>query len=169
MRIQKVSTVKAWLEQECKVPILAQTLMCGTVELENTEKIGVHSGEDQNILCLTMLITWNDAIARLDNGNHDEKLEALEAVAQIAEKGNERAITAVSARLEDRERDVRHAAVRTMAQIAEKGDAHAITAVSARLEDRDEYFRVAAVRAMAQIAEKGNAYAISRECSPRGS
>ena len=45
-----------------------------------------------------------------------------------SERGDERAITAVSARLEDRDKYVRHAAVEAMAQIAEKGDAHAITA-----------------------------------------
>ena len=71
----KVSTVKAWLAQECKVPILAQTLICRTVELENSEKIGPHSGGHRNTLCLTMLITLNDAIAQFKESDAYEELK----------------------------------------------------------------------------------------------
>ena len=58
-------------------------------------------------------------------------IRALRAIAQIAEKGNADAITAVSARLGDAFEDVRRAALDALAQIAERGHAGAIAAVSA--------------------------------------
>ena len=51
------------------------------------------------------------------------------ALAQIAEKGNASAITAVLARLEDECYDVRYAAVKALARIAGKVDVGAITVV----------------------------------------
>ena len=78
----------------------------------------------------------------------------IQALAQLAEKGDQHAITAVAARLEDGLWPVRHAAVQALAQLAEKGDQYAITAVAALLESREVWqVRRAAVDALAQLAD----------------
>ena len=50
----------------------------------------------------------------------------MEALAQVAEKGDQHAIAAVSGRLEDADAHVREAAVGALGQVAEKGDQRAI-------------------------------------------
>ena len=79
----------------------------------------------------------------------------MKALPQIAEKGDEHAITAVSARLEDNGWHVRYAAVEALAQIANKGDERAITAVAARLEDDDGGVRSAAAEALGWLQVGG--------------
>jgi len=78
----------------------------------------------------------------------------VEALADVAERGDERAITGLCAGLEDADRHVRKVAVRALAEVAEKGDERAITGVCARLEDADWDVRKAAVRPFAQLSEK---------------
>ena len=82
-------------------------------------------------------------------------------LSQVAEKGNERTIAAVTSRLERRDDGVRRAAVEALAQVAEKGNERAIAAVTARLDDDHEDVRRAAEEALAQVAEKGDEGAIA--------
>eukprot|EP00974_Lingulodinium_polyedra_P120520 11175334-Lingulodinium_polyedra.AAC.1 len=58
---------------------------------------------------------------------------AVAALCQLAEKGNTRAIAAVSARLEHQQGGVREAAVEALGQVAQQGDKRAMAAVRARL------------------------------------
>ena len=74
------------------------------------------------------------------------RVAAVEVLGQIAEKGDQHAITAVSTCLEDQNLGVRQAAVDVLGKIAEKGDQHTITAVSTRLEDQNSRDRHAAVK-----------------------
>ena len=85
----------------------------------------------------------------------------MEALVQLAEKGDQHAITAVAARLEDTCVDAKRAAVYALMQIAEKGNRHAISAVAARIEDVDKQVRCAAVAALMQLAEKGDQHTIT--------
>ena len=62
----------------------------------------------------------------------------VQAFAQLADKGDNHAITA-----------------------ADKGDHHAITAVTARLEAGDWHVRRTTVQALAQLADKGDHRAIT--------
>ena len=71
--------------------------------------------------------------ARLANEYDYVRQAAVEALAQVAEKGNPDAIARVSNCLEDEIYQVRQAAVEALAQVAEEGNADANAEVSARL------------------------------------
>ena len=68
--------------------------------------------------------------------NWNVRWAALKALGQISEKGDQQAITAMSARLEHEYKDVRSAAVGALGQIGEKGDQQAIAACRPRLAPR---------------------------------
>ena len=81
--------------------------------------------------------------------------------AEVVEKGDERAIAAVSARLEDGDSAVRSAALEALVELAEKGDPHGVAVVSTYLDDCSCRVRRAAVKALVRIAEKGDKHAIT--------
>jgi len=78
---------------------------------------------------------------------------ALHALEELAENGNQNAISAAIARLEDGNREVRSVALQALSRVAGKGDQQAITAVVSRLEDVDIDVRRVALLALTQVAE----------------
>ena len=64
--------------------------------------------------------------ARLEDRDENVRRAAVEALANVAEEGDQHAITAVSARLEDEDAVVRRAAVKSLASIALDGDQHSM-------------------------------------------
>mmetsp|Transcript_63994 Transcript_63994/g.187215 ORF Transcript_63994/g.187215 Transcript_63994/m.187215 type:complete len:426 (-) Transcript_63994:271-1548(-) len=80
----------------------------------------------------------------------------LQALGRFAERGDQRAISAVRGRLDDRDPGIRVAALQALASLAERRSQDAIAAVTARLRDRASEVQRAAVQALTQIAEKGD-------------
>lgn len=85
---------------------------------------------------------------------------ATEALGQVAQRGDLRAVSRLEARLEDQESDVRCAAVGALAAIAPEGDARAIVALTARARDSTVVVRRAALEALSTMAGTPGASAI---------
>ena len=82
----------------------------------------------------------------------------VEALAQLAKKGDTEAIAAVLARLEDEGANVRAAAIKALEHLAMKGDKKVITAVLNSVnEDESDSVRVRATKSLEHLAEKGDA------------
>jgi len=89
------------------------------------------------------------------------RIAAVEAMAQVVEKGDQHAIDAVIGRMEHAAGYIRGAAVMALATVAEKGDQHAVAALIRRLDDADLSVRNAAVEALAHFPEKGDVHALA--------
>ena len=98
------------------------------------------------------------------NTSSGDLVRALRMLARTAEKGDSRAIAAVSGRpLTDGDLFVRRTAVSVLEEkIASKGSKEAIAAMLGRLtEDADDFVLDRAVCSLARIAEKGDAQVIA--------
>lgn len=86
---------------------------------------------------------------------------ALQALIQVTEKGDEFAISAVSARLEHPNGAVRRVALQALAEIASTGNQLAVSAASSSLEHPNEEVRRSALAALVNMATKGNKLGVS--------
>ena len=93
---------------------------------------------------------------RLEHKHPGVRLAALQALTEVAEKGDQLAISETSRRLKHKQMGVRWVALQALSNIVEKGDQLAITAAIEVLEDADEQtvIRMAALQALTQVAEK---------------
>jgi len=89
---------------------------------------------------------------------------AVLELAQQAEKGDAKAISALCACLDDSHREVQKAATAALVRLAEKGDEQAITAICARLADAKPHVRRPAVSALSSMAMRGNEATITALC-----
>merc|ERR1712008_238382 len=86
---------------------------------------------------------------------------ALQALGQMAEKGDTATLDALRQHLEHEDWSVREAAVRALAKVAERGDTHTLQAVSACLNDPDPDVRLAAIQVLPLLADDCHEHAIS--------
>lgn len=93
---------------------------------------------------------------RLSASEADVRKIALDTLLQIAHRGDQLVVEAVSDRLQDEQPDVRKRAAEVLEGLAERGDERAIKALTARLEDSDWPTREKSIDALQKIAERGD-------------
>eukprot|EP00747_Dinoflagellata_sp_TGD_P105548 gnl/TRDRNA2_/TRDRNA2_169577_c1_seq2.p1 gnl/TRDRNA2_/TRDRNA2_169577_c1~~gnl/TRDRNA2_/TRDRNA2_169577_c1_seq2.p1 ORF type:complete len:153 (+),score=29.47 gnl/TRDRNA2_/TRDRNA2_169577_c1_seq2:11-469(+) len=81
---------------------------------------------------------------------------AVQALAEVAERGEKGVSEVVLKCLGHDSAAVRHAAVQALAAVVDKGDEHAINAVAMRLDSKSEAIRMIAVEALGQVASMGD-------------
>mmetsp|Transcript_3499 Transcript_3499/g.8817 ORF Transcript_3499/g.8817 Transcript_3499/m.8817 type:complete len:282 (+) Transcript_3499:43-888(+) len=120
--------------------------------LQDLARLGLRGGEDAVAAVMSCCSEDRDWQIRL---------AAVEALAKVAPRGDERAVTKLLGCLEHRERNVRRAALRALSCVAGRGDAHAVGAVRCCLQDPHGMVRRAAVATMAQVTSKDDRAAIA--------
>lgn len=85
-------------------------------------------------------------------GVEQVRMAALEALSNLVEKGDQRAMTIFIGRLQEKSFRMRKAAVEALVKVAERGSHQAITVFSASLEDTHPNVRAAAQVALTQFA-----------------
>jgi len=89
------------------------------------------------------------------------RFAAVEALPQLAQRGDAHAIERAAELLEDVSPSVRKAAISAFARVAFEDDELAIVASAARLEHRQAEVRLAGLEAISLLAQKGNSRAIA--------
>merc|ERR1719389_463868 len=77
---------------------------------------------------------------------------AIEAIAQLAERGDPVALKVVISRIHDERSQVRVAAIRTLTGLAERGDHASLAALARRRNDRDIWVRRFASEALNNLS-----------------
>jgi len=97
----------------------------------------------------------------LENREPAIRSTALEALSQLAEKGNEDALAIAIARLDDPEGCVRCAALAAIGCIAMRGDRNVVATLLAALTDTCDCVRQAALSELPRLVPKDDAHAIT--------
>lgn len=96
---------------------------------------------------------------RLQHELEDVRAAAAEAIAAVAERGDQEALGLLLGAAHDTDEDVRWAAVKAIGQVAARGDGRALQVVLRSALDTDEQVRCAAAVALGAVAERGSAEA----------
>lgn len=149
-----------------RVPPFFQNLILGTSVLCDTDTIAKHCPPDVKSLCLSILLTTDQAMNRLVPACRGfDKIEALRGLEAMGSQAGEYATRVVVSCVRSPYRDdalVRYSAVKTLAAISQKGNKDAIDALCSRLGDPDENVRQAIVEALQQLVERGDTDAIAK-------
>ena len=167
------------------VPSLSQRLLWDATELVDEHLVADLDGVDLQFLQKPMnehLLALFDpnrnvreaAVQALDQLNLDPgvfnclsdflnepSVKGIEALAQVAQKGDNLVMQARTAILGDEGPDVRRATVEALAEIAEKGDQEVVSVIVPKLGDLDAKVRMAAAKALDEVADMGNGTAIT--------
>jgi len=151
--------LKNLIAAQWHLPPDCQELILDTTVIDDQASL-MQDRQDSSELHLTLLVSLERVYRRLDDASAKVRQKAVQAVAHVAQRGDEPAIDALAARLRDPTAIVRAAAVRGLARLARKGDARTIGLVSAHLEHADPGIRRSALESLALITEVGDAHVI---------
>ncbi|CAK9013131.1 Hypothetical protein SCF082_LOCUS11795 [Durusdinium trenchii] len=96
---------------------------------------------------------------RVEDGGWFVRFSAAQAIPQVADTGDFRAIATLIELLGDQDAHVRGAAAESLAEVTFKGDRSVQKTLGTCLEDCDPQLREAAAQAMAMVAERGDEFA----------
>mmetsp|Transcript_88129 Transcript_88129/g.262779 ORF Transcript_88129/g.262779 Transcript_88129/m.262779 type:complete len:541 (+) Transcript_88129:3-1625(+) len=137
------------------LPPDCQELIIGTTVVSDQAFL-THIQEEANSLSVTLVVSLERVYQRLGDTSPKVRQKAVQAIAHVAQRGDETAINALGARLQDPSGIVRGAAVKGLARLAEKGDARTLGSIIEHVESPDPGVRRAALEALGHIADDGN-------------
>eukprot|EP00747_Dinoflagellata_sp_TGD_P119742 gnl/TRDRNA2_/TRDRNA2_173080_c2_seq1.p1 gnl/TRDRNA2_/TRDRNA2_173080_c2~~gnl/TRDRNA2_/TRDRNA2_173080_c2_seq1.p1 ORF type:complete len:217 (-),score=45.44 gnl/TRDRNA2_/TRDRNA2_173080_c2_seq1:164-814(-) len=153
---KKVADIKTFIRKSWHIPEIFQTLVLGTVMLQDQDRVRDCCEADEDMLSLTMILSMSRVQRDLTSHNQERQCSALESLVELGRRAGFEPIIAVVAGLESRDTRVTRGVVKALVQLSEKGSEHAIAGVAARLEDDDWDVRRAAVEGLTKLAEKGD-------------
>mmetsp|Transcript_97673 Transcript_97673/g.276322 ORF Transcript_97673/g.276322 Transcript_97673/m.276322 type:complete len:289 (-) Transcript_97673:153-1019(-) len=155
-----VAKLKHMISEVWNIPTLLQSLVSGTVILDDDADLTNYCAPGDAQLFLTMLVSAEMALR--PSACKPEKLCALQGLDCFWEaEGRGAPVSTIMPLLTDRIDEVRIAAVGALARWAPRGDASLLAGVSARLWDGKFGVRLAAVRALGRLAERGDPRAVA--------
>jgi len=158
-----VGDLKSRIAQIYQVPPMCQRLAMGTRELLDNkyEELIVHCPHGVKTFSVHLSITLDEATQGLEHPVREQKLNALQALAELGFGAcGHHAVSSMGTRLDRQDDESRQPALRALAHMAERGQTRAVVELTSRLEDWEHDLRRAAVEALTQVAEPGNEQAI---------
>lgn len=154
-----ISSLKVELEAHWSVPAVCQAWVLGCTILSDTDTLD-NCFEGKETPMFTLLVCLKDVLAALTSPCVQVMVSSIQAISQVAVKGDHDVILAVSSCLEHRSNAVRQAATTALTRIANKGDTFAIQAVIRVLQHGDAKVRLSAIEALKQVSSRGKREAI---------
>lgn len=149
------------------IPPMCQSIVAGARFLDDSEDIGALSAEDNNEPIPLMVVISSDSVQRLFGilqqrswGRTEQKVEALQAIAQLGTRAGAQVLDAATCHLHDRCAEIRAAALSVVGAVSVKGSGEGIQAAIFAMSDETSIVRQEAARVLSVLAERGNMRAI---------
>lgn len=163
--------LKREVDRHMGVPPMCQALIVGTETLDDlrlldgTGRLLAHCARDgAGVLQVSLVVSLEKAYSALDLP-YPDCLEAVKAIADVVEPGDDHALTTLTARLSACTGG--GAAAEALSRVAVKGDERVIDSLINAIDIVDPLKTAYIVRAIARVAEPGHQQAIAAICAVR--
>jgi len=162
-RSSLVSQLKGLIANMFHVPQECQSLVLGTVVMDDAKKISEYCADvvDEIPLSVTLVILLDEIRRLMCHEDHAMRIAGLEALAEWTPKDNEDTIDGVCCCLEDPEHEVRISALNVLSKISSQNNMDTSVKVVNLLEHPDHDVKKVAVQAIPEIASRGNPQVIA--------